>query len=371
MIVVVALSLALCLGLAAAGRLSWPGAAGAAVIAGVGLFAVRALDQFLITTSYGGHPPDEAGNRLSSLKHLDSAASVLRNTVGQSWYMLVATLALPLVVLSAGDLRNRLARLRHGPPAVPVVLGLLLASTAGLLVLSALSFADPERADMFVYGRYVEIVAPPLLALAVAWLLTTPRRPRVVVVLLAIALATGAAAILRQTFTPARASNRWDIAGLPAPPFQLTASALVVAGLAAAFWAVLAIVVARRRRRLLVPFLLVSFALTAANFERNPLLSGERLVYGSGWVSPESALGDAKTVSYDRASADIIGLYAYQWFAPHTRFVLTGGASGPLRTRYLIGSRSWPARHPGIRVEAVWRDPNRDQVIYRVVGSIP
>ena len=91
------------------------GSGGAVVSTGVGLFAVRALDHFLITTSYGGHPPDEAGNRLSSLQHLDSAASVLRNTAGQTWYVLVATLALPLVVLSAGDLRGRLARLRQGP----------------------------------------------------------------------------------------------------------------------------------------------------------------------------------------------------------------------------------------------------------------
>ena len=76
-------------------------------------------------------------------------------------------------------------------------------------------------------------------------------------------------------------------------------------------------------------------------------------------------------MSYDRSSFDILGLYVYQWFAPRTRFMLTGGPSGPLRTRYLISSHSWPARHPDIRVAGVWRDPNRDQMIYRVVGSSP
>jgi hypothetical protein len=371
MIVVVALSIALVLGLAAARRLSWWAAAGAAAVTAAGLLAVHELDQFLITTSYGGHPPDEAGSRLSSLEHLASTASVLRNTAGQTWYMLVATLALPLVVLSAGHLRDRVARLRHGPPVAPIVLCLLLASAAGLLALSALSFADPERADMFVYGRYVEIVAPPLLGLAVAWLVSTTRRPRVMIVLGSLAVATGIAVVLRQTFTPARPSNRLNIAGLPSPPFQLTASSLVIAGVAAAFWAVLAIAVARRRPLLVVPLLLVSFALTTANVVRNPLLSGERVTYGSGWVNPGPVLRDTKVVSYDRHSQDIIGLYAYQWFAPHTRFVLTGGPSGPLRTRYLIASHRWPARHPGIRVDEVWRDPNRDQVIYRVVGSSP
>ncbi len=371
MIVVVALSIALALGLAAARRLSWWAAAAATAVTAVGLLAVRELDHFLITTSYGGHAPDEAGSRLSSLQHLASTASVLRNTAGQTWYLLVATLALPLVVISAGDLRARLARLRHGPLVVPIVLCLLLASAAGLLALSALSFADPERADMFVYGRYVEIVAPPLLGLAVAWLVSTARRPRVLLVLGAIAVATGIAAVLRQTFTPARPSNRWDIAGLPSPPFQLTASSLVLAGVAAAFWVVLAIAVARRRPLVVVPLLLVAFALTTANVARNPLRSGEQLVYGSGWVSPGSVLRDTKVVSYDRNSEDLIGLYAYQWFAPHTRFVLTAGPSGELRTRYLISSGSWPARHPGVRVAAVWRDPNRDQVIYRIVGSSP
>ena len=370
-IVLVALSIVLAVGLAAARRLSWWAVGGAVAVTAVGLLAVRALDHFLIMTSYGGHPPDEAGSRLSSLEHLDSAASVLRNTAGQTWYVLVATLALPLVVLSAGDLRGRLARLRQGPIVVPIVLGLLLATGAGLLALSALSFANPERADQFIYGRYVEIVAPPLLGLSVAWLVSTARRPRVLVVLGAIAVATGIAVVLRQTFTPARASNRWDIAGLPAPPFQLTASSLVIAGIAAAFWAACAIAVARRRPLLVVPLLLASFALTTANVERNPLLSGERLVYGSRWVSPGSVLRDTKVVSYDRSSSDIIGLYAYQWFAPHTRFMLTGGPSGPLRTRYLISSHSWPAKHPGVPVQVVWRDPNRDQVIYRVVGSSP
>ena len=127
----------------------------------------------------------------------------------------------------------------------------------------------------------------------------------------------------------------------------------------------------RRNPLLVVPVLLVSFVLTTANFERNPLLSGERLVYGSGWTSPGAVLRDASVVSYDRGSYDLIGLYVYQWFAPHTRFVLYAASSGPPRGRYLISSRAFPAKHPAIRVRELWRDPTRDQVVYRVLGQSP
>ena len=73
---------------------------------------------------------------------------------------------------------------------------------------------------MFIYGRYVEIVAPPLLALAVAWLMRATTRPRIGVVLVALAAATAVAVGLRETFEPARASNRWDIAALPSRRFS-------------------------------------------------------------------------------------------------------------------------------------------------------
>ena len=331
MIVVVVLSALLVLDRAVVRRLSWPAAAAALAVGAVGLFAVTKLDHFLITTSYGGHAPDEAGSRLSSLQDVSSTASVLRNVVGQTWYMLVATLALPLLVLSAANVRTRLGRLPDAPLTVRLVPALVVATGGGLLVLSALSFANPERADMFIYGRYVEIVAPPLLALAVAWLMRATTRPRIGVVLVALAAATAVAVGLRETFEPARASNRWDIAALPSPPFQLGASALALAGAAAAFWALLVIAAVRRNPLLVVPVLLVSFVLTTANFERNPLLSGERLVYGSGWTSPGAVLRDASVVSYDRGSYDLIGLYVYQWFAPHTRFVLYAASSGPPR----------------------------------------
>ena len=238
MIVVVALAVVLILGLRQPGGSRGPRQRAALAVAAVGLLAVGSLDHFLITTSYGGHPPDEAGNRLSSLEHLSSAASVARNLVGQSVVPARRDARLAAVVLATGSLRETLTRLRRAPLGARVTLLLLLATGAGLLVVSALSFPDPERADMFIYGRYVEIVAPPFLAVAVAWLLRATSRPRMVVVLAGVAVTTAAAVGSVRRSSPARGSNRWDIAGLPSPPFQLGASAFVLAGVAAAFWAV-------------------------------------------------------------------------------------------------------------------------------------
>ena len=181
---------------------------------------------------------------------------MLRNTVGQTWYVLVATLALPLVVLSAGRPARPAGASSAGPLVVPIALRLLLATGAGCSSLSALSFADPERADMFIYGRYVEIVAPPLLAVWSPGSLDRPTsagvgrpggdRPR-----------DRHAVVLRQTFSLRARRTAGTSPGCPPRRFSLTVSALVLAGIAAAFWAACAIAVARRRPSLVVPLLLV------------------------------------------------------------------------------------------------------------------
>jgi len=338
------------------------------VVLAAGVVAARGLDRYLVSHNYDGRAPDEAGQRLSSLTSLDSFATVLRNLVGQSWYVLVATLGLPLLALVLVGRRG----VTGGTQRRRVSLALLLALTAGLLVVSALSFPETERPDMFVYGRYVEIVFPPLLALAIAALWERPATRRAILV--AAGVVCGATAVvvgLRLTFHPDRGPNRWDIAGLPAPSIQLDAKVLALAGLAVVVW--LGIVAAGRSRlRLSVAVVAAaSFVLTTANVVRNPLLSGQRQVYGAGWTDPAGAIrtsARATSVGYDTDAYDIFGLYAYQWFFRHAHIVPFHGNRTIPDTLYFVSSKGWPARHRSVQVRRLWSDPNRDQALFRLVG---
>ena len=71
----------------------------------------------------------------------------------------------------------------------PVVGVFLLGSVAGLAVLAAWFLAAPLRPDHVVYGRYVEIIAPPLVGLGVVRLWSLPARR----LLLELAAGTGVA----------------------------------------------------------------------------------------------------------------------------------------------------------------------------------
>ena len=365
MIVCVAVCAVYFVVLAARRLLAAAGAAVGLVCLGAGVGAARLLESYLVTHNYGGHAPDEAGQRLSSLTSLDSAASVLRNLVGQSWYVLVATLGLPVLAAIVVGRRG----ITGGARGRQAALALLLSLAAGLLVVSALSFPDVERSDMFVYGRYVEIVVPPLLAIAAAVLCRHVVKRREVIQ--AIAIVCGATVVvvaLRLTFRPQRGPNRWDVSALPAPSFQLDAKALALVGVAAVVWLAIAAATTARSRVAILGVVALSFLLTSANVVRNPLLSGERIVYGSGWTDPAAAIRGPDrvgVVGYDFGAYDIFGLYAYQWFFADARF---GGMHAVPTTRYFISAKDWPASHPTIRVERVWSDPNRNQALFRIRG---
>ena len=79
------------------------------------------------------------------------------------------------------------------------------------------------------------------------------------------------------------AANRIDVAALPAPPFDLQAVALVIAGAATAFWLICLWFAGRRTQSLAWLVVAIAFAAPTLNTLRNPVLSGERHVYGGGW----------------------------------------------------------------------------------------
>jgi 4-amino-4-deoxy-L-arabinose transferase-like glycosyltransferase len=366
MIVAVALTIAVLAALALARRLS-PWAACAGIVAtGLGLVAVHRFDSYLIATNYGGHAPDEVGTRLSTVRDLGGLAALARNLVGEAWYILVAGLGLLLVVALANG-RAFVRRIRRGELESRAVLTLtLLALGAGLLVVSALSFRDLERADMLIYGRYVEIVMPPLLALALVRLASSPPTTRGPAAVAIVGAATVLVVALRTGVHPLRAANRWNVASLPSVTLNLGTLSLLGAGAAAALAIAASVFVSRRRPHLLAPLVLVFFLPTTALVEHNPVLSGQSSVYPSGWTSPGGKI-DPRTIAYDTIGSDGISLYVYQWFMPRTRLLFYSGVGRPPAS-YVIGPRSWvgPA---GLSPHPVWHDPGRDRVIFRVALS--
>jgi hypothetical protein len=339
-----------------------PALLGLAIVA-LGIFAVHLLDSFLVARNYGGHAQNEIDQRLSSLASFAGAGAVLRNLVGQTWYLLVA----PLGILGAAatSLRHGSLRVRHLSPPV-LVLGLAVLASVGLLFESVLSFPSPDRPDMIVYGRYTEVVVPPLLAVALARL-AAGRRVRIGVLVAALALATAAAALLRATVHPPGPANRWNVASLPAPTFDLGPAVLMIAGAVAVAVVVGAAVVRRRAPAVLAPLVLVLFLPFTAVAERSPVLQTQSYFYPAGWTSPAGAVDGARMVAFDTDHGG--GIWLDQWFASNARFVLFSGASQRPPSRFVVSSPTWAAAHPKLRPKQLWSDPVHHSVLFRL-GSV-
>jgi hypothetical protein len=107
-----------------------------------------------------------SGNTVDTIvSRLDAPAAVLDSFVGQAWYQLVATLGLMgigtgLVVAALVRPTERFGRWQ----SVTVIL------LTGPLIFASVTFMSArDRADQFVYGRYVDAVVWPVTALGLAW----------------------------------------------------------------------------------------------------------------------------------------------------------------------------------------------------------
>jgi hypothetical protein len=323
---------------------------GLAIVA-LGLLAVHVLDAFIVSRSYGGHASSEVNQRLSTVESIGGLGAFLRNVFGQAWYLLVASLGLLAATLSpqfAAHLRRRQAS------SSELVLALALLAGLGLLIESALSFRTADRPDMIIYGRYTDVIVPPLLALALVRL-AAGRRFRSVAVVVAMAV------------QPPGLANRWNVASLPAPTFQLGPKVLLVAGLAAVIAVVAITVVQRRRPAAVAPLVLLLFLPTTAVAERNPVLTAQSAFYPSGWTSPAEAAEGARTIAFDTDSSG--SRFVYQWFTPKARLVLFSGSSGRPPSRLVFSSTAWAAAHRGLHPTQLWADPGRGVELFRLARN--
>ena len=370
MIVVAGLTVALLLAVPAVRRrradVVAAGAGLAALAAGV--IAGRRLNDWLLARNYSGPRLDETERALSSLGDADATGTVLANLAGQGWYVLVATLGV-VALLLARDVPVAVARLarRRAEPA-DALLALLVLTTAGLLLASALWFPVRERADQLIYGRYVEPLAPALVAVGIAMLARPGSRVRLRPLALGVAGLTLLVAGLRAGLELPLEPSRWNVASLPAPTGQLDAPIVVAAGAVAlaAMW--LLSRVARDGPAALGAVVLVLFVPTTAYLAYLPVLRSERDVYPPGWTSPRPLAEErgATRVGYDDDHFDHIAVKTYQWAMPDTRFVpFAGGEEAPPAALFFSAKRL-SGRLAALPATRLWSDPGRDQALWRL-----
>jgi hypothetical protein len=343
-------------------------AVGLAVIAAA-FVGVHFLDSYLIDHNYAGSAPDELSERMDSLFRFSGLRTALANLVGQSWYLLVATFGLAGV--AAWDFfRGRDER--DGRPAP--VLGVLLALTGLLLLISASAFPERTRPDMLIYGRYTEVVAPALVAFGLTALARSWSSWRGLLWPLAgFGALTAIVVAIRVTASDPDAPNRWNISALPFVTVQLGAGVLIGAALVATVGACLLLRASGLGPRAYGAIAIGLFLAVVAYGAWNPVHSSQRAVYPAGWESPQAAVEGAggKTVAYDLDHYDTIGLYAVQWFLPDSKILLFEGEREAAPAPLVISNGKWAQEHRAVPAKLLWSDPGRDQSLWRLGGTCP
>lgn len=382
MIVAVAIALAGLAWLAVRRRLSPAAAALGVGIVALSFYGVHLLDSFLIDDNYAGSAPDELSDRMDELFAFEGLRTALANLLGQSWYLLVATFG--LAAAAAGDFVARRRRREEVGERPQPILGVLLALTALLLLISAAAFPERTRPDMLVYGRYTEVVAPALIAFGLAalgrvWLsfgvdsATKLNRTlrRLAWPLVGFGLLTAIVVVIRATASDPDPPNRWNISALPFVTVQLGPAILVGAAVVALVGAYLLLRASDLGPRVLGPVALALFLPVIAYGAWNPVRSSQRAVYPAGWQSPREFVDDAETVAYDLDNYDTIGLYAVQWFLPDSQVVLFEGGKEAPPSDLVIGDGAWGEEHPAGRPRLLWTDNGRDQALWRLQRPCP
>jgi hypothetical protein len=338
------------------------------VIVALAIYGVHLLDGFLIDDNYAGSAPDELSERMDELLQLGGLRTALANLLGQTWYLIVAGFGLAAAAVADFAARLRRRRVNGHPDDPPLsLLGVLLALTALLLLISASAFPERSRPDMLIYGRYTEVVAPALIAFGLAALGRI--RVRLLWPLVGFGVLTALVVAIRATASDPDAANRWNISALPFITVQLGPAILIGAALVALGGAWLLVRSTAFGPKVTGMAAVALFLAVAAYGAWNPVRSSERAVYPAGWTSPRSAAEDAgaKTIAYDLDSYDTIGLYSLQWFLPNTKVTLFEESREEPDSRFVLAGEDWPRRQ-GVRATPLWQAAGRDQVLWRVSG---
>jgi len=377
MVVAVVLAVAGLIWLAVRRRLRPVAAIVGLVVIALAFLGVHFLDSYLIDHNYAGSAPEELSERMDELFQFGGFRTALANLFGQGWYLLVATFGLAGAAVWDSFGRRRSVDAEDEPAPV---LGVLLALTALLLLISAAAFPERTRPDMLIYGRYTEVVAPALIAFGFAALgrvfrsfapdsgandrHTPAALGRLAWPLIGFGALTALVVLIRATASDPDAANRWNISALPFVTVQLGPAILIGAAVVALAGAALLLWAAGRGQGMLGLAALALFVPIVAYGVWNPVRSSQRAVYPAGWESPESVVEEAgaRTIAYDLDHYDTIGLYTVQWFLPKTKLTLFHGNRQTPRSRFVLSGEDWSRRHP--EAKSIWSFSGRDEVLW-------
>jgi hypothetical protein len=218
---------------------------------------------------------------------------------------------------------------------------------------------------MLVYGRYVEVVAPPLVALGLVAVAHARGRAGATPLIAIVLAASVAVAAMRAGLHAPGSPSFWNVMSLPVRTDALGAPSLLAAGVVACAAAALLLWVAGRRPQALAPLALLMFLPTTAFAERE-LLQRSEAVYPSGWASIDDVVArhGIRRIAYDERHAIFDGEHIYPWFANDA--VIVNSTRRLPAGRFIISSDGWSREHPTLGATAVWRDPIRDQTLWQV-----
>jgi hypothetical protein len=365
-----------------------------AVLAGVALLGVlvagHQLNDYLLQRNWGNSASGESVHLIRSLDQSREWVKLVGITAGQWWYMAAGSLCLIAVGFAAtlaraaplaGHLRSRATPPERGAgsaAAVPLepalIAGLLLASWLGVILLVA-AFMSPSRPDHLVYGRYLDPLAPALLAAGLAALPgwwrsgSLPGRLSALfsacVVPLVVVMAYGGTLLFDKL------SNDYNNLSLPYLADSIVSLAPARVTLIGIMLFLALLVLARFSGHLVAAAALVVF-LASGSFTSGQLFaSTQEQIYDSGMQALREAVGadGGARIGYDVPNQHVVGLFVYQYELPEARFVLLHDRDRPPSgLRLIFSSPQWPqAERAGARM--VWRDPRREQALWRLPDS--
>jgi len=300
------------------------------------------------------------------LEQLRSGWPVLVSALGQTWYLLVASLGViaygVFVLVRAAFGRSLLAGPRAGDAR------LLLVTTGVCISLSMVFMADRWRSDQLVYGRYNDAVVGPVLVVGIAVLLGAIPVRRLVAIVGSAALAIlGTGSILwALRSTELSASNGLEPMILGLQSFATSATSIEVIRIS--WWAAVltiavgAIAVAATRRAMPAVVLVVLIALVGLGWVRTKTIL-DRSWDDSGDISAvedlrDGPLNDGVAVDFylPWGSTSTNRMMAYQFHLPRTEFTVVhdqvDDASSPL-----VFARVRDDGFDEVGATLIWRDP--------------
>lgn len=324
----------------------------------------------------------------SVIERLDAPAALAQSLAGQTWYQLVASLG--LVGIGAGVV---LAALVRPSGRIDRRAAFVLTALTTPLVLTSVTFmSGRERPDQLVYGRYVDAVAWPLVALGAAWVVkrmsATPGRRTALLPIgvAALTVITGIVVAVRSSeiladdvglrmMVPGLLPYIGDADGIPVVRITLVAVGVMVAAALVTHRAPIRWTVAPRTGRV-VAIAAVAATLAwsavrvhdAQDHSLNSWAIGEQVAEMDALVDPGSPIG---VVFARGANEELlvqrIRYQVYQLYLPDHPFVWERHR-GSLQQRFVVGPTGWaPLREAGYAIR--WRDPDRRMALWERVGG--